>query len=388
MKAGGFIDRRMLAHFDWTLLGLTYLIPLLGLVVLYSAGWDADTNDILFHWLPGNIQSIPFEKQFFFLLLASAAMFLAICVPSSWLSRSAYPLYAFFFLLLVLVLIPGIGVVTNGSRRWIPFGFFNLQPSEFIKTGLILCMARYLSRNPPKPGGYRFTQLVVPFILFGLPMVLIARQPDLGSALSLGAIGFSMVLFMGIHLRSLIIMVLAVVLAAYPAWHSLHAYQQRRVMVLFDPEADPKGSGYHINQSKIAVGSGQVFGKGYFNGTQTQLEFLPEHTTDFIFSVLAEEWGFVGCMTVVLVYFAFLMRMLRVVQRSKDLFQALVAFGVTAWFFFHVFINIGMVVGILPVVGIPLPLFSYGGSALLSGLFGIGIVLGLAMRRLTYGRTS
>jgi rod shape determining protein RodA len=183
-------------------------------------------------------------------------------------------------------------------------------------------------------------------------------------------------------------MVLAVVLAAYPAWHSLHAYQQRRVMVLFDPEADPKGSGYHINQSKIAVGSGQVFGKGYFNGTQTQLEFLPEHTTDFIFSVLAEEWGFVGCMTVVLVYFAFLMRMLRVVQRSKDLFQALVAFGVTAWFFFHVFINIGMVVGILPVVGIPLPLFSYGGSALLSGLFGIGIVLGLAMRRLTYGRTS
>lgn len=388
MRTEGLFDRRMLAHFDWVLLGLAYLIPILGLVVLFSAGYDPEGKDILLHWLPGDIQSIPFEKQLFFLLIASVALVVALCIPSSLMGRAAYPLYALCFILLVLVLIPGIGVVTNGSRRWIPLGFFNLQPSEFMKTGLILCMARYLSRNPPKPGGYRFRQLITPFLIFVLPMGLVARQPDLGSALSLGAIGFAMVLFMGIHVRSLVVMVVAVLLAAYPAWHSLHPYQQRRVMVLFDPEADPKGSGYHINQSKIAVGSGQVFGKGYLKGTQTQLEFLPEHTTDFIFSVLAEEWGFVGCVAVVLVYFAFLMRMLRVVLRSKDLFQALVAFGVTAWFFFHVFINIGMVVGILPVVGIPLPLFSYGGSALLSCLFGVGIVLGLAMRRISYGRNA
>lgn len=381
-----FLDRRMRAQFDWALLGLAFLIPALGLIVLYSAGYDPDASDYLLKWIPGEIKSIPFEKQLFFLMIGVLVVAAALSVPGQWLQRIAYPAYIICFLLLVAVLIPGIGIVSNGSRRWIPLGIFNLQPAEFMKTALILTLARYLSRNLPRPGGYGFRQMLVPSLLFGVPMYLVARQPDLGSALSLGAIGFSMILFMGIRVRALIIMAVTLLVVAYPAWHHLHPYQQRRVLVLFDPDADPKGSGYHITQSKIAVGSGQLLGKGFLNGTQTQLEFLPEHTTDFIFSVLAEEWGFVGCVTVLLVYAAFLSRMLRVVARSKDVFSALVAFGVSAWFFFHTFINIGMVVGILPVVGIPLPLFSYGGSALLSCLFGVGLVLGIAMRRLSYAR--
>ncbi|MBX7145065.1 MAG: rod shape-determining protein RodA [Oligoflexia bacterium] len=376
----------MWSQFDWYLLALAFLIPICGLVVLYSAGYDPDASDFLLKWLPGEIKSIPFEKQLFFLGVGVLVVAAALSIPTAWLQRLAYPVYGLCFILLIAVLIPKIGIVSNGSRRWIPLGIFNLQPAEFMKTALILTLARYLSRNLPRPGGYGFRQMLVPSLLFALPMYLVARQPDLGSALSLGAIGFSMLLFVGIRVRALVIMALTLVLAAYPAWHHLHPYQQRRVLVLFDPDADPKGSGYHITQSKIAVGSGQILGKGFLNGTQTQLEFLPEHTTDFIFSVLAEEWGFIGCVSVIFLYALFLVRILRVVARSKDVFTALVAFGVCAWFFFHTFINIGMVVGLLPVVGIPLPLFSYGGSALLSCLFGVGLVLGVAMRRLSYAR--
>jgi rod shape determining protein RodA len=171
---------------------------------------------------------------------------------------------------------------------------------------------------------------------------------------------------------------------AYPAWQMLHDYQQRRILVLLDPESDPQGSGYHITQSKIAVGSGELFGKGYREGTQSQLEFLPEHTTDFVFSVLAEESGFVGSVSLLVLFFALVASMLRVTGRSRDLFSTLVAFGITAQFFAHIVINIGMVIGLMPVVGIPLPLISYGGSAMLSLMFGLGIVQGVSMRRLMF----
>lgn len=376
------IDRRLLSQFDWVLLGLGLLIPVLGLVVLYSAGYDPDASDHMLNWLPFSVKSIAFEKQALFISMGMLALAVGVALPPQFLARYAYALYVLCLCALVAVLF--IGVVSNGSRRWIDLGVVNLQPSETMKVGLILALARLLSRNPARPGGYRFTQLILPFALIAIPMGLIIDQPDLGSALSLGAIGFSMVLFMGIHTRSLVIMVIVVAASLYPAWHSLHPYQQRRVEVLFNPNIDPKGSGYHIIQSKIAVGSGETFGKGYMKGTQTQLEFLPEHTTDFVFSVLAEEWGFVGSVFVLGIYFCFFYRVLRAIARSKDLFPALVIFGIGSWFFFHVAINIGMVVGILPVVGIPLPLFSYGGSAVMSGMFAIGLILGFGMRRLHY----
>lgn len=376
------IDRRLLSQFDWPLLALGVFIPLLGLVVLYSAGYDPDSTAHAISWLPAAIRSMAFEKQSLFLLIGFLSLAIGMACSPQFLTRHAYIIYALCVLALVAVFF--IGTVSNGSRRWINLGIVNLQPAETMKLGLILALARYLSRNPPRPGGYRFLQLFGPGSFFVIPMGLIMYQPDLGSALSLGAIGFAMVLFMGIHTKSLVIMVLVVAAAIYPAWHALHPYQQRRVEVLFNPNIDPRGSGYHIIQSKIAVGSGQAFGKGYLKGTQTQLEFLPEHTTDFVFSVLAEEWGFVGCTSILFLYFLFLYRMMRVVARSKDLFSALVVFGIGAWFFFHVSINIGMVVGILPVVGIPLPLFSYGGSAVLSSMFAIGLALGFGMRRLYY----
>lgn len=381
------IDRRLLSQFDWPLLALGLLIPCFGLVVLYSAGYDPDSAAGAISWLPAAIRSVAFEKQALFLLIGLLSLLVGLSCSPQFLARYAYVIYTLCVLALIAVLL--VGTVSNGSRRWINLGFVNLQPAETMKLGLILALARFLSKSPPRAGGYRVLQLIGPFSFFVVPMALIMSQPDLGSALSLGAIGFAMILFMGIHTRSLVIMVVVVAAAIYPAWHALHPYQQRRVEVLFNPNIDPRGSGYHIIQSKIAVGSGQAFGKGYLKGTQTQLEFLPEHTTDFVFSVLAEEWGFLGCVTVLSLYFLFLFRMLRVVARSKDLFSALVVFGIGSWFFFHVSINIGMVVGILPVVGIPLPLFSYGGSAVLSSMFAIGLALGFGMRRLYYvGRSS
>mgnify|MGYP003593123464 CR=1 FL=1 len=213
-------------------------------------------------------------------------------------------------------------------------------------------------------------------------MGLIVIQPDLGTALSIGIVGFCMVLFMGIRVRSLVTMAVAVIGVLIPFWEVLlKPYQKRRILVLFNPDVDPLGSGYHIIQSKIAVGSGLLFGKGFMQGTQTQLEFLPEHTTDFIFSVLAEEWGFVGSITLIALFLFMFYHLLRVVMRSRDLFAGLVAFGISAQIFVNAFINMAMVVGILPVVGIPLPLVSYGGTSLMSMMLSIGVVLGISMRR-------
>ncbi len=377
------IDRHLLRQFDWILFGLTLLIPCAGLVVLYSAGMDLDGPQKIFSWLSFEFSSPSFARQVIFIGFGLLVMAVALAIPTQWLYKLAIPGYVLGVLLLVAVEL--IGVTAKGSQRWLSLGPVTFQPSEMMKFAMIFCLARYLSRATPPPGGYGFFGLIVPFLIFGVPMVLIVMQPDLGTAMAIGAVGFSMVLFLGIRPKALIAMVLGFVLAVVPAWNFvLHDYQKRRVMVLFDPDADPLGSGYHIIQSKIAVGSGGFLGKGFMKGTQTQLEFLPEHTTDFIFSVLGEEWGFVGSLMVVCLYALLIYRMLRVVMRSKETFAALVIFGICAHVFFNSIINIGMVIGLLPVVGIPLPLFSYGGTSLASTMFAIGLVLGVGMRRLQY----
>ncbi len=379
------IDRRILKQFDYPLLFLAFFIPLLGLGVLFSAGYDSNRMVSLAWWLP-LIPSEAFARQIVFLLFGVAAMLAGVSVSTGMLSRIAYP--AWFGALALLVLVDLFGVIVNGSQRWlvIPGLGFQIQPAEPTKLALILAMARYLSRHPPRPGGYRFKEVLPIAFLFLLPAALILRQPDLGTAIVVASIGTIMMLFMGVHLR-VIAVVMAIGLASiYPAWMSLHDYQRRRIEVLINPELDPRGSGYHINQSKIAVGSGKLLGKGYMEGTQTQLEFLPEHTTDFVFSVLAEEWGFLGCITVLGLYLAFLYRMLQIAARSKDLFSAMVVLGIVAMIFIHTTVNVGMVIGLLPVVGIPLPLFSHGGSGLLSVLFSIGLVLGIDMRRFMFSK--
>lgn len=216
-------------------------------------------------------------------------------------------------------------------------------------------------------------------------MVLILVQPDLGTALSVGAIGFCMLLFVGIERKTLITLGIAGLGMAASGWiWLLRPYQRDRILTLFNPEGDPQGKGWQIIQSKIAVGSGELFGKGFLNGSQTQLEFLPERTTDFIFCVLAEEWGFLGSLIILTLYAIFLIVMLRSALKIKELYSSLVVVGIVSMLFFHVIVNLGMVVGFLPIVGIPLPFFSYGGSSLLTSLFCLGIVLGLTMRRTVF----
>jgi rod shape determining protein RodA len=362
------------------LFGFTLLVPLLGLVVLYSAGYDPDSTINVLGWFELNFRSVACFKQSIYLLAGLLVMAIGMSIPSQVFHRYAFVIYGISILLLVLV--AGFGVVVNGSRRWLDLGALKLQPAEFMKLGLIVALARVLSKSLPKNGlSYSLKELLIPGALILVPMGLIMEQPDLGTALSLAAVGIAQILFVGIRPKVLVGVVVAVCALAYPAWTSLHDYQQRRIMVLLDPEADPQGSGYHITQSKIAVGSGELFGKGFQKGTQTQLEFLPEHTTDFVFSVLAEEWGFVGCTLMIGIFFCLIACMLRVAHRSRDVFACLLVIGITAQIFAHIVINIGMVIGLLPVVGIPLPLVSYGGSSLLSLLFGLGIVQGVSMRR-------
>lgn len=377
------IDRRLFAHFDWGLVGATLLVPFLGLFVLFSAGYDPEALNRGFQWVPTAFRSIPFLKQIMFIGAGIITMLVGVIIPGSFWYRYAFIIYGMGVSLLIAV--SQFGVVVKGSRRWLDLGPINLQPAEFMKLGLILALAKYFSANIPPPGGFKLKQIIIPFGIFLLPMAFIMKQPDLGTALVCGGVGFLISLFVGINWKTLAMMLAVGIISVFPAWNFyLHDYQKNRIVALFDPEFDPKGSGYHIAQSKIAVGSGEVFGKGFLKGTQTQLEFLPEHTTDFIFSVLAEEWGFMGCIVVLLAYFFFLFRILRVVLKSKDVFSSLVSFGIASLIFFHAAVNMGMVVGMLPVVGIPLPLFSYGGSSVLSTMFGVGIVLGISMRRFAY----
>ncbi len=380
------IDRRLFAHFDWMLLLFSLFIASCGLVVLYSAGYDEDATVDLFGLMSVSFASAACLKQSVYLALGMVVMVIGMSIPTHLFQRYAVVVYAIGVLLLVAV--AGAGVVVNGSRRWLNMGGFNIQPAEFMKLGVLLLIARILSKAPPREGHlYSFRDIILPLLVIGLPMVLIMKQPDLGTALSLGIIGVGQVLFVGVRPKTLLVSVLFFAVLAFPAWHMLHDYQQRRVLVLLDPESDPQGSGYHITQSKIAVGSGEFLGKGYRQGTQTQLEFLPEHTTDFVFSVLAEEWGFVGSVFLLAAFLGLLAVMLRIAQRSRDLFACLLTIGVTIQLFAHVFINIGMVIGLMPVVGIPLPLVSYGGSSMLSVMFGIGIVQGVSMRRLMFRPT-
>lgn len=379
--AGVLIDRRILGQFDLLTFGLAVLIPALGLVVLFSAGYDPDKTWQPASFLPA-IPSQAFGKQFVFLSMGILILFGALFIPPSLLSKVAYPSLAVCIFLLILVDL--FGSIRNGSQRWLDIGPFSIQPGEPTKFAVIVALARYISRNPPKLGGYSLRELIVPLLIFLTPAALIMIQPDLGTAMVILAIGGGMILFAGIRWRVLVIGTVLVLASLYPAWSMLHDYQKRRIQVLINPGIDPRGSGYHISQSKIAVGSGALMGRGYMRGTQSHLEFLPEHTTDFIYSVLAEEWGFIGCIVVLALYAGFLMQFLRIINRSKDLFAAVLTLGVGILIFFHAIVNIGMVIGLFPVVGIPLPLFSYGGSSMLSCLGAIGVVLGLDMKRLVF----
>jgi len=360
-------DRRLITHFEWLLPLLSLGTCGLGVMTVYSAthvpgteGWSAlAIRQVM--WLSGGV----------------VAMLAALTFDYRRLERSAF----FVYLLVVVAVfaVPIIGRVGGGSRRWIPLGPFSIQPSEFMKLALVLVLARYFARTHEKRLGIRAA--VVPLLMTAVPAAAILAQPDLGTVAVLGIVSITMLVLGGIRLRWLMALAAPVVVAAPLLWGHLKAYQQRRILTFLNPEMDPLGAGYHVIQSKIAVGSGMIWGKGFLRGTQNHLNFLPEQHTDFIFSVFAEEWGFVGTMLLLGLYLALVLRGLVVAARARDRFGVLLVLGLTSIVFWQAVINVGMTTGLLPVVGIPLPFFSYGGSSLLCLLVGIGLAMNVSMRR-------
>jgi len=346
---------------------MVILIASIGILNLYSTT------------LGGESAGTPlYLKQIFWLLIGLSVMVVIAFIEYRFYSDFAYIVYtvAFFFLLVVM----GYGIITSGAQRWIKIGSISFQPSEFVKISLILALAKFFQR-PPSREGYSLKDLTLPFLFLLLPMGLILKQPDLGTAIVLLLIFFSILIFVKIRWSTLLTIGLGGAAILPISWSFLKEYQKRRIITFFNPELDPLGAGYHIIQSKIAVGSGGIIGKGFMKGTQCRLGFLPEQQTDFIFSALGEEWGLIGSLMIVGLYFILILWGLRIAVQSKDRFGAILSFGVVAMFFWHIFINIGMVLGMMPVVGIPLPLLSYGGSFLLSTMIGMGLLLNVSMRR-------
>ena len=283
------------------------------------------------------------------------------------------------FNLILLILVMLVGQTALGAQRWIALGPISIQPSEFSKLIMIIALAAMLEKRGGKIN--TITDLAPVAAYVGVPFLLVLKQPDLGTSLVFLAIFFGMVFVAGVRLR-LLLGIFGAGLAAMPVlWHFLKDYQKMRIMVFMDPNVDPLGAGYHIIQSKIAIGSGMLFGKGLFGGTQSQLNFLPENHTDFIFSVVGEELGFVGCAILLLLYLVVLWRGIRIAQDASDMFGRLLAVGITSMIAFHVLINVGMTMGIMPVTGIPLPLMSYGASSLTTNIMAIAILLNIQLRR-------
>jgi rod shape determining protein RodA len=361
------IDRRLWKQLDTRLIIMTITLMVIGIFNLYSA----DVN------IPGEAGSF-YQRQLLWFGIGIVLALLVFLVDYRYYEEFAYPFYFAVIVILMGVLV--YGLVAGGGQRWIKLGFFYLQPSELMKIALIFALARYFAHRE-RPEGYRLRDLFIPTIITIVPTVLVLKQPDLGTAIVMVLIFFSIVMFVKIRFRSFLIIATSIVLATPFFWFALKDYQRTRILTFLNPHMDPLGAGYHIIQSKIAVGSGGIWGKGYLHGTQCKLHFLPEHHTDFIFAVLGEEWGFVGCAVVLGLFLALILWGLTRGMRTQDRFGAIVAFGVTSMIFWHVVINIGMVLGMMPVVGLPLPFLSYGGSSAVVMLMGIGLLLNIRARR-------
>jgi rod shape determining protein RodA len=326
----------------------------------------------------------PYMKQCYLFLMGGMFILFILCFDYKVLLFWNYPFYCLIIALLIFVLVAGNSA--GGAQRWINLGLFKLQPSELAKLMLVITLASYYSRREEE-SGYGIREMVTPVLLTGLPFLLILKQPDLGTALMLGIIFVSMTVFAKVSWQTYAAGGLLGGCAGVFAWfYLLQDYQKRRIETLLDPGKDPMGQGYQILQSKIAVGSGGFAGKGYLKGTQGHLHFLPERHTDFAFSVWGEEMGFSGSVIFLVAYFAILIWGLYAAMTSRDRFGVFLAFGVVMLIFWQAVINLLMILGFLPVVGIPLPLVSYGGSSLLTTLLGLGILMNVRMRRFQTGQ--
>lgn len=344
-------------YVDNFLLAGLLLLMLVGLLVLYSAT-DANLSRV--------------SNQLINMLVALAIMWLVANIPLQHIMRLAVPLYMIGLMLLIGVAL--FGEIQNGARRWLNIGVTRIQPSELMKLAVPLMMAWYFDKHEVT---LRLRDYAVATLLLILPLLLILRQPDLGTTLLIASSGFYVLFLAGLSWR-IIAGLLVVSLGSLPVlWVMLHDYQRRRIMTLFDPTQDPLGAGYHTIQSTIAIGSGGVIGKGWQQGTQTHLDFLPEKSTDFIFAVFSEEFGLVGNTALLLLYMVVIGRGMMITANASTQFTRLVAGSITLTFFTYIFVNIGMVAGILPVVGVPLPLISYGGTSMVTMLLGFGILMSI-----------
>ena len=362
------LSKRLLRRTDLTLIVSAVAIVIMSLVIIGSA----------------THVNTPSEERYWFVQRQGISIVIDIALAAflmnfdyKILQRYGNHFYVFNLILLILVML--VGQTALGAQRWIALGPISIQPSEFSKLIMIIALAAMLEKRGGKIN--TITDLAPVAAYVGVPFLLVLKQPDLGTSLVFLAIFFGMVFVAGVRLR-LLLGIFGAGLAAMPVlWHFLKDYQKMRIMVFMDPNVDPLGAGYHIIQSKIAIGSGMLFGKGLFGGTQSQLNFLPENHTDFIFSVVGEELGFVGCAILLLLYLVVLWRGIRIAQDASDMFGRLLAVGITSMIAFHVLINVGMTMGIMPVTGIPLPLMSYGVSSLTTNIMAIAILLNIQLRR-------
>jgi rod shape determining protein RodA len=340
-------DRRLLLHIDWLLLSVTVLLALGGLASIYSTTYSQGLY--------------LYQKQIWWLIIGSILILPVIALDYSLLERYAYPIFTLAVVVLVITLVLGRSVAA-----------------------FVVVLARHLgSLNIPREG-LGLKPLFIPAALLLVPFLLVAKAPDLGTALIFFLIFSSMMLAVKVRIRTIVGIVIALAPAVPLAWMALKDYQKARLLGFIDPTEDPLGSGYHVLQSKIAIGSGGLLGRGFTKGTQGSLMFLPEHHTDFIFPIVAEEWGVIGSLTLLALFLTLVLRGLNTAKNSKDRFGLLLALGITSMFFWHILINIGMTSGLLPVVGVPLPFFSYGGSFLVTSLISVAILVNISMRRFIY----
>ncbi len=360
-----------LSRMNWPLFAMIAVILSLSLIILYSAGYKPcpDQSECLYTFGSWD----PWAKSQLFKILFALVVFFATALGNikTWI-KSAYGIYAVIFILVILVSF--IGHTGMGAQRWLNLGFFAIQPSEFIKIAVILALARYFSWMT----AHEMTQpkkMIVPILIVLMPFVLVLKQPDLGTAITLMMVGGGMFFIAGFPRKWIMIAIASVLVIAPIAWsYGLHDYQRERVMTFIDPSRDIRGGGYQINQAKIALGSGGWKGKGYLNGSQSHLNFLPEKQTDFIFTMLGEELGFIGGFFLLMIYTAIISVIFWIAKTTRNRFGQLLTFGVGINFFTYYFINTAMVMGLLPTVGVPLPLMSFGGSSLLALMFGLGLV--------------
>ncbi|MFN8791104.1 MAG: rod shape-determining protein RodA [Bdellovibrionales bacterium] len=363
-------EKSVFQKIDWTLVILILCLHVLGLINLYSATHGP---------LDTNVAGL-FMNQILWLGIGWTVFLVLTLLDYNLVNRVAYVVY--FLNLMALLYVTFFGKVALGAQRWIDLGSFHYQPSETMKLAMVVVLAKLLGRYTVHGRGLGFRELFVPLILLGLPFGLVVEQPDLGTAMMITAVSISMIIFCKVQKSIIVGAFIAMAVTLPLAWkYGLHDYQRNRVITFLSPNNDPRGTGYNSIQSRIAVGSGQFFGKGYRKGTQSQLEFLPERHTDFIFSVLSEEWGFVGSLLTLGIFCGLFYTIVRIASGARDKYGALLCVGVLCYVFWHMFVNVGMVIGLLPIVGVPLPLVSYGGSSMLTTMTGMGLISSVAFRR-------